>query len=221
MDVKTRYKVRRVVSRGTPSYQLGHYEMTGKPGSRRSRFKVLVHLGEHATPEAALAAWREDVGLPRHGSKDPPRLAQVARTSCEVGSHPPQPRPFGQGSYARAEGDAPAVGGRGEEAARSDWVDAIPGARIPSRERASTHADISAQPLRKRTTGEAIEATQLKTNNAVPNPAAISRKLPTAPPTARGFAMEAWLVVSDANASPRALIAPLMTAVHARGRHRT
>ncbi len=33
--------------------------------------------------------------------------------------------------------------------------------------------------------------------------------------------MEAWWVVSDANASPKALIAPLMTAVHARGRHRT
>ncbi len=61
VDVKTRYKVRRVVSRGTPSYQLGHYEMAGPPGVRRSVFKVLVHLGEHATPEAALAAWREDV----------------------------------------------------------------------------------------------------------------------------------------------------------------
>ena len=61
MDAKSRYKVRRVVSRGTPSYQLGHYEMTGKPGSRRSVFKVLVHLGEHQTPEAALTAWREDV----------------------------------------------------------------------------------------------------------------------------------------------------------------
>jgi hypothetical protein len=61
MDARSRYKVRRVVSRGTPSYQLGHYEMTGKPGSRRSVFKVLVHLGEHETPEAALEAWREDV----------------------------------------------------------------------------------------------------------------------------------------------------------------
>jgi len=61
MNAKTRYKVRRVVSRGTPSYQLGHYEMSGKPGARRSVFKVLVHLGEHATPEAALEAWREDV----------------------------------------------------------------------------------------------------------------------------------------------------------------
>jgi hypothetical protein len=61
MDAKSRYKVRRVVSRGTPSYQLGHYEMTGKPGSRRSVFKVLVHLGEHQTTEAALEAWREHV----------------------------------------------------------------------------------------------------------------------------------------------------------------
>jgi len=61
MDTETRYKVRRVVSRGTPGYQIGHYEMTGKPGSRRSVFKVLVHLGEHGTPDAALAAWREDV----------------------------------------------------------------------------------------------------------------------------------------------------------------
>jgi hypothetical protein len=61
MDAKSRYKVRRVVSRGTPGYQIGHYEMTGKPGARRSVFKVLVHLGEHATPEAALQAWREDV----------------------------------------------------------------------------------------------------------------------------------------------------------------
>jgi hypothetical protein len=70
MDVKTRYKVRRVVSRGTPSYQLGHYEMTGKPGARRSVFKVLVHLGEHATPEAALAAWREDVERSRSVGRD-------------------------------------------------------------------------------------------------------------------------------------------------------
>jgi hypothetical protein len=58
---RRKYKVRRVVSRGTPSYQLGHYEMTGKPGSRRSVFRVLVHLGEYATPEAALEAWREEV----------------------------------------------------------------------------------------------------------------------------------------------------------------
>src|SRR5918993_5795672 len=67
VDPKMRYKVRRVVSRGTPGYQLGHYQMTGKPGVRRSRFKVLVHLGEHQTPEAALEAWREDVERARRG----------------------------------------------------------------------------------------------------------------------------------------------------------
>jgi hypothetical protein len=70
MDAKSRYKVRRVVSRGSPSYQLGHYEMTGKPGSRRSVFKVLVHLGEHAKPEAALEAWREDVERARRVGRE-------------------------------------------------------------------------------------------------------------------------------------------------------
>jgi hypothetical protein len=70
MDAKSRYKVRRVVSRGTPSYQLGHYEMTGKTGSRHSRFKVLVHLGEHEAPEAALEAWREDVERARSVGRD-------------------------------------------------------------------------------------------------------------------------------------------------------
>jgi hypothetical protein len=44
--------------------------MTGKPGSRRSVFRVLVHLGEHATPEAALAAWREDVERARSVGRD-------------------------------------------------------------------------------------------------------------------------------------------------------
>ena len=70
MDVKSRYKVRRVVSRGSPSYQLGHYEMTGEPGARRSVFKVLVHLGEHQTPEDALSAWREDVERARYIGRD-------------------------------------------------------------------------------------------------------------------------------------------------------
>ena len=68
--IESRYKVRRVVSRGTPSYQLGCYEMTGKPGARRSRFKVLVHLGEHATPKAAIAAWREDVERARRVGRE-------------------------------------------------------------------------------------------------------------------------------------------------------
>jgi hypothetical protein len=67
---RRKYKVRRVVSRGSPSYQLGHYEMTGEPGSRRSRFKVLVHLGEHAAPEAAIAAWREDVERARRVGRE-------------------------------------------------------------------------------------------------------------------------------------------------------
>jgi hypothetical protein len=70
MDAKSRYKVRRVVSRGSPSYQLGHYEMTGKPGSRRSVFRVLVHLGEHETPEAALEAWREDLERARRVGRE-------------------------------------------------------------------------------------------------------------------------------------------------------
>jgi hypothetical protein len=70
MDAKSRYKVRRVVSRGSPSYQLGHYEMTGKSGTRRSVFKVLVHLGEYETPEAALEAWREDVERARRAGRE-------------------------------------------------------------------------------------------------------------------------------------------------------
>ena len=56
------YKVRRSISRGTPSYQLGHYEMQGEPGGRRSVFKVDVHLGEHASAEGALSAWPEEIG---------------------------------------------------------------------------------------------------------------------------------------------------------------
>ncbi len=55
------YKVRKVTSRGTPSYQFGHYEMKGLSGKRRSVFKVDVHLGEYETPEAALSAWSEEI----------------------------------------------------------------------------------------------------------------------------------------------------------------
>ncbi len=55
------YSIRKSTSRGTPSYQLGHYEMSGEPGKRRSVFKVDVHLGEHATADEALTAWAEDV----------------------------------------------------------------------------------------------------------------------------------------------------------------
>lgn len=49
------------MSRGTPSYQLGHYEMSGEKGKRRSVFKVDVHLGEHSTAEDALSAWSHEV----------------------------------------------------------------------------------------------------------------------------------------------------------------
>jgi hypothetical protein len=53
-------RIRQSMSRGTPSYQLGHYEMSGEKGKRRSVFKVDVHLGEHANADDALAAWTED-----------------------------------------------------------------------------------------------------------------------------------------------------------------
>ena len=59
--VRREHKIRNVVSRGTPSYQLGHYEMSGEKGKRRSVFKVDVHLGEHPTPEQALVSWSEDL----------------------------------------------------------------------------------------------------------------------------------------------------------------
>jgi hypothetical protein len=55
------HKVRKVTSRGTPSYQLGHYEMAGEKGKRRSVFKVDVHLGEHDTAAAALSAWSDEI----------------------------------------------------------------------------------------------------------------------------------------------------------------
>ncbi len=54
-------KVRKVTSRGTPSYQLGHYEMKGDKGKRRSVFRVDVHLGEHQTPDAALGSWPQEI----------------------------------------------------------------------------------------------------------------------------------------------------------------
>jgi hypothetical protein len=50
-------KIRRVVSRGTASYQLGYYEIQGSKGKSRSMFKVDIHVGEHATSDEALAAW--------------------------------------------------------------------------------------------------------------------------------------------------------------------
>lgn len=54
-------KIRQSMSRGTPSYQLGHYEMGGEPGKRRSVFKVDVHLGEYATADEALTAWADEI----------------------------------------------------------------------------------------------------------------------------------------------------------------
>jgi hypothetical protein len=57
----TDYRIRRVKSRGTPSYQFGHYEMQGEQGKRRSVFKVDVHLGEYATAEDALAVWPHEI----------------------------------------------------------------------------------------------------------------------------------------------------------------
>jgi len=55
------YIIRKVTSRGTPSYQLGHYEMQGEQGKRRSVFKVDVHLGEYATVGDALHVWPGEV----------------------------------------------------------------------------------------------------------------------------------------------------------------
>ena len=47
-------KIRQSIGHGTPSYRLGHYEMSGQQGKRRSVFKVDVHLEEHATADEAL-----------------------------------------------------------------------------------------------------------------------------------------------------------------------
>lgn len=55
------HRIRQSISRGTPSYQLGHYEMSGDKGKRRSIFKVDVHLGEHANADEALAAWPSEI----------------------------------------------------------------------------------------------------------------------------------------------------------------
>jgi hypothetical protein len=55
------HKVRKVVSRGAPSHQLGHHETQGEKGNRRSRFKVDVQLGEHGATNEALASWPAQV----------------------------------------------------------------------------------------------------------------------------------------------------------------
>jgi hypothetical protein len=79
MNEPTR-KMRQSMSRGTPSYQLGHYEMSGDKGNRRSVFKVDVHLGEHATADEALTAWAEDV---RQLQATRPRKADKLRVKSE------------------------------------------------------------------------------------------------------------------------------------------
>jgi hypothetical protein len=73
-------KIRQSMSRGTPSYQLGHYEMSGDPGKRRSVFKVDVHLGEHSTSEDALSAWSKEVRVLENGR---PRQAEKLRAKME------------------------------------------------------------------------------------------------------------------------------------------
>ena len=66
------HKTRRVLSGGTPSYQLGYYEMRTQEstGKRRSYFKVLVNLDEHDSPENALAAWPGEVRRLREVGRD-------------------------------------------------------------------------------------------------------------------------------------------------------
>ena len=61
MERQNNSKVRKVTSRGTPSYQLGHYEMKGEKGKRRSVFKVDVHLGQYESVEEALTNWPEEI----------------------------------------------------------------------------------------------------------------------------------------------------------------
>jgi len=61
--------VRRVHSRGTgPYFQL--VESYRREGTRTPRTRVLVHLGEHETPEAALAAWPSQVEHMRRIGRD-------------------------------------------------------------------------------------------------------------------------------------------------------
>ena len=65
-------KTRRVLSGGTPSHQYGYYEMRTQEstGKRRSYFKVLVNLDEHASPEEALREWPEEVERLRAVGRD-------------------------------------------------------------------------------------------------------------------------------------------------------
>ncbi len=64
------YKVRKVKTQGTVSYQLGRYEMRGEPGKRRSAFKVEVHLGEYPAAEEALSAWPREAARFRNAGRE-------------------------------------------------------------------------------------------------------------------------------------------------------
>lgn len=59
--------VRRIRSRKHDYYQLVRYYRNeeGKP-----RTEVLVHLGEHETPEAALAAWPQEIDKHKKFGRD-------------------------------------------------------------------------------------------------------------------------------------------------------
>lgn len=81
------YRTRKVTSRGTPSYQLGHYEMQGPSGKRRSVFRVDVHLGEHATADEALEVWpgeiaRLDATRPKQADKLRAKLDRLKELTC-------------------------------------------------------------------------------------------------------------------------------------------
>jgi hypothetical protein len=75
-------KIRQSTSRGTTSYQLGHYEMSGEQGKRRSVFKVDVHLGEHATAEDALAAWPLEIHQLRQIGRE--RKAEKLQSKVDI-----------------------------------------------------------------------------------------------------------------------------------------
>lgn len=71
MNETSALRTRTVNSNGTPSHQLGHYEMREQPGTgkRRSYFKVLLNPDEHETPEQALAAWPDEVDRLRRANR--------------------------------------------------------------------------------------------------------------------------------------------------------
>lgn len=74
------HRIRKSISRGTPSYQLGHYEMGGEEGKRRSVFKVDVRSGEHVNADEALTAWADDV---RQLQATRPRKADKLRAKLD------------------------------------------------------------------------------------------------------------------------------------------